>query len=184
MKTLSLKQQEELIVILKARFEKNRHRHPDLDWATLQSKLEAMPEKLGSLYEMEKTGGAPDVVAFDERTGEYLFFDCAAESPSGRRSFCYDAQALESRKEHPPKNNVVAAATEMGITLLSEEQYRFLQQFGTFDSKTSSWIETPPEIRDLGGALFADYRYGTVFIYHNGAASYYAARGFRGCLRV
>lgn len=184
MKNLSLTQQEELISILKTRFEKNRHRHPTLDWATLQSKLETTPEKLGSLHEMERTGGEPDVVAIDEKTGEYLFFDCAAESPSGRRSFCYDLEALESRKEHPPKNNVVDAAAVMGISLLSVAQYRFLQQFGSFDTKTSSWIQTPAEIRDLGGALYGDYRYGTVFIYHNGAASYYAARGFRGCLRV
>jgi len=183
-KILSVKQQEDLLRVLQARFEKHRHRHPDLDWTSLQSKLEATPEKLWSLNEMEKTGGEPDVVAFDEKNGEYLFFDCAAESPSGRRSFCYDLEALESRKEHPPKNNVVDAAAAMGIALLSEEQYRFLQQFGPFDTKTSSWIQTPTEIRKLGGALFADYRYGTVFIYHNGASSYYAARGFRGCLRV
>lgn len=173
-----------LIEILKARFEKNTNRHPDLDWSKVQAKLEASPEKLRSLHEMEKTEGEPDVVGYDAKTDEYIFYDCAAESPKGRRSICYDQQALDSRKEHKPKNSAVAMASEMGIALLTEEEYRHLQHLGNFDTKTSSWIETPAAIRKLGGAIFADFRYNTVFVYHNGAESYYAARGFRGSLRV
>jgi hypothetical protein len=181
---LSPKQREELISVLKGRFEKNMNRHKGLEWANVQAKLEANSEKLWSLNEMERTGGEPDVVGHDKRTGEYIFYDCSAESPKGRRSVCYDRDALESRKEHKPDNNAIDAAAAMGIDLLSEEQYRELQKLGTFDAKTSSWVKTPSDIRKLGGAIFADYRYGTVFIYHNGADSYYAARGFRGSLRV
>ncbi|QTE35665.1 DUF4256 domain-containing protein [Mucilaginibacter gossypii] len=181
---LSPEQQKELIGILKTRFEKNMNRHTGIEWAGVQAKLEADTEKLSSLNEMEITGGEPDVVAYDKNTDEYIFFDCAAESPKGRRSVCYDHEALEARKEHKPGNSAVEMAKDMGIELLNEEQYRELQKLGTFDTKTSSWIKTPANIRRLGGAIFADFRYGTIFIYHNGAESYYAARGFRGALRV
>lgn len=183
-KELSPKQQEDLFKTLKARFEKNKNRHKSIEWAKVQARLEADPGKLWSLSEMESTGGEPDVVGHDKKTGEYIFFDCAAESPAGRRSFCYDRKALESRKEHKPKNSAVDMAIAMGIELLTEEQYRELQQLGNFDTKTSSWIKTPAAIRELGGAVFCDRRYNTVFLYHNGAESYYAARGFRGSLRV
>lgn len=183
-KKLAAAQQKELLNVLKNRFEKNRQRHEGLDWAKVQARLEANEGKLWSLDEMENTGGEPDVVGFDKKTGEYIFYDCAAESPAGRRSICYDQAALDSRKEHKPKNSAMAMAAAMGIELLTEEQYRELQQSGKFDTKTSSWIATPPSIRKLGGALFADYRYGNVFVYHNGAESYYAARGFRGSLRI
>jgi hypothetical protein len=181
---LPLEQVAELLTTLKTRFEKNPKRHQGLEWANIQAKLEAHPEKLWSLYEMEKTGGEPDVVAYYPKTNEYLFCDCAAESPKGRRSLCYDLEALESRKEFKPENTAVDMAAEMGIELLDEIQYRAVQQLGQFDAKTSSWIKTPASIRKLGGALFADFRYGAVFVYHNGAQSYYAARGFRGALRV
>ena len=183
-KELSSKQREELLRTLKARFEKNRSRHEGLEWAKVQAKLETNTGKLWSLHEMERTAGEPDVVGLDKKTGEYIFFDCSAESPKDRRSLCYDRKALEARKEHKPKDSAIDMATAMGIELLSEEQYRELQKLGNFDTKTSSWIITPSDIRKLGGALFADYRYGTVFVYHNGAESYYAARGFRGSLRV
>ncbi len=173
-----------LINKLKTRFEKNMTRHKGMEWAKVEAKLNADPEKLWSLNEMEATGGEPDVVGFDKKTGEYIFYDCAPESPAGRRSFCYDHEALEKRKENKPKNSAVKMATEMGIELLTEEQYRALQQLGNFDSKTSSWIKTPSDIRKLGGAIFADYRFGRVFVYHNGAESYYAGRAFRGWLRV
>ncbi len=173
-----------LLKILKARFEKNMHRHKGLSWAAIQAKLEADDQKLWSLNEMEETGGEPDVVAHDKKTGEYIFYDCAAESPKGRRSICYDHEALEARKEHKPGNSAVQMATDMGIELLTEEQYRDLQSREKFDTKTSSWVQTPAAIRKLGGALFCDCRYNTVFLYHNGAESYYAARGFRGSLRV
>ena len=181
---LSPKQREEFLNILKARFEKNRDRHQGLDWPDIQSKIETNPEKAWSLNKMEETGGEPDVVVYDRKTGEYIFYDCSAESPKGRRSVCYDQEALESRKEHKPKNSAVGMATEMGIELLTETQYRELQQFGKFDTKTSSWVLTPTSIRELGGAIFGDWRYGNVFIYHNGAESYYAARGFRGLIKV
>ena len=183
-KDMKAKQHEELLRALKARFEKNMNRHKGLEWAKVQARLEAKTEKLWSLNEMETTGGEPDVVGFDKKTGAYIFYDCSAESPGGRRSVCYDRAALESRKEHKPKNNAMDMAAAMGIELLSEEQYRELQRLGKFDSKTSSWVKTPSEIRKLGGAIFADFRYGNVFVYHNGAESYYAARGFRGSLRV
>ncbi|NHN31536.1 DUF4256 domain-containing protein [Paenibacillus agricola] len=183
-KELSPEQCEELLRALKARFEKNINRHKGLEWAKLQGKLEANTEKLWSLNEMERTGGEPDVVGHDNKTGEYIFYDCSAESPKGRRSVCYDREALESRKEHKPENSAIDMATAMGIELLTEEQYRDLQKLGSFDTKTSSWVVTPSEIRKLGGAIFADFRYGNVFVYHNGAESYYAARGFRGSLRV
>ena len=169
---------------MKARFEKNMDRHNSLDWVKVQATLEAHPEKLWSLSEMERTGGEPDVVGYDEKTGAYLFCDCSAESPVGRRNVCYDREALESRKEHKPNNNAVDMAAEMGIELLTEEQYRELQKLGKFDTKTSSWLKTPPEIRKLGGAIFGDRRYERVFVYHNGAESYYGARGFRCVLRV
>ena len=182
--TLSPEQHSTLLKTLKDRFEKNKVRHKDLEWDKIQAKLEANPEKMWSLNEMERTGGEPDVVSFDKNTDEYLFYVCSAESPKDRRSICYEQQALESRKENKPKNSAIAMASEMGIDLLTEENYRELQKFGNFDTKTSSWIQTPTDIRKLGGALFADFRYGTVFIYHNGAESYYAARGFRGSLRV
>jgi len=175
---------DELFRILRIRFEKNMERHTGLHWGEIQTKLENNPEKLWSVNEMEETGGEPDVMGFDKKTGEYLFCDCSAESPKGRRSTCYDPDALESRKEHKPKHSAVGMAAEMGIELLTEEQYRELQQLGKFDAKTSSWITTPTDIRELGGALFGDWRFGHVFIYHNGAESYYAARGFRGLLRV
>lgn len=183
-KNLSAEQREELLDALKTRFEKNRKRHKGLEWAKVQAKLEANPEKLRSLHEMERTGGEPDMIGHDKKTDEYLFYDCSAESPKDRRSLCYDHEALESRKEHKPQNSAIDMAATMGIELLTEEQYRQLQQLGAFDTKTSSWIKTPPGIRKLGGALFCDRRYDTVFLYHNGAESYYAARGFRGSLRV
>jgi hypothetical protein len=177
-------QRTELLSILKTRFEKNKHGHKGIEWAAVEAKLKANAGKLWSLNEMEITGGEPDVVHYDAAMDEYIFYDCSPESPNGRRSFCYDAAALESRKEHKPKNNVLDMAEAMGIELLSEQDYRALQQLGKFDNKTSSWIKTPAEIRQLGGAIFCDYRYGQVFVYHNGAESYYAARGFRGKLRV
>ena len=183
-KKLPTAQSEELLKILKARFEKNMKRHKGLEWAKVQAKLEANTEKLWALDEMEVTGGEPDVVGYDKKTGEYIFYDCSAESPKDRRSVCYDREALESRKEHKPKNNAIDMAANMGIELLTEEQYRELQQLGEFDLKTSSWIVTPSDIRELGGALFCDRRYDHVFVYHNGAESYYGARGFRGSLRV
>lgn len=182
--TLSAKEQEDLLKTLKARFEKNMNRHKGLEWAKLQGKLEANPGKLWSLSQMEATEGEPDVVGYDKKTGEYIFTDCSAESPKGRRSICYDHEALESRKEHKPANSALGMAAEMGIEILTEETYRELQQLGKFDTKTSSWIQTPANIRKLGGALFCDRRYDHVFLYHNGAESYYAARGFRGSLRV
>ena len=181
---LSKKQREELLRTLKARFEKNMDRHKGLAWAELQAKLEANAEKLWSLSEMERTGGEPDVVGLDKKMGEYIFCDCAVESPKHRRSLCYDREALESRKENKPKGNALEMATAMGIELLTEEQYRELQKLGGFDAKTSSWVKTPSHIRKLGGALFCDRRFDTVFLYHNGAESYYAARGFRGSLRA
>lgn len=183
-KKLSSKQHEDLLKTLKTRFEKNMNRHKGLEWAKVQAKLEASPEKLCSLHEMESTGGEPDVVGYDKKTGEFIFYDCSAESPKGRRSVCYDGEALEARKEHKPKNSAVDMAAGMGIELLTEEQYRELQKLGEFDEKTSSWVKTPADIRELEGALFCDRRYGHVFVYHNGAQSYYAARGFRGSLRV
>lgn len=183
-KKLSASQSVELINILKTRFEKNMKRHKGIEWAGVQKKLEGNAEKLWSLNEMEITDGEPDVVGFDKKSGEYIFFDCAAESPKGRRSVCYDHEALEKRKEHKPENSAIEMAKDMGIELLTEEQYRELQQLGEFDLKTSSWIVTPAAIRKLNGALFCDRRYNTVFVYHNGAESYYAARGFRGSLRV
>jgi Protein of unknown function (DUF4256) len=181
---LSKKEREELLRALKARFEKNMNRHQGLEWAEVQAKLEANIEKLWSLNEMERTGGEPDVVGHDNRTGEYIFYDCSAESPRGRRSICYDREALDSRKEHKPKDNAIDMAAAMVIELLTEEQYRELQKLGNFDMKTSSWVKTPSAIRKLGGALFCDCRYDAVFVYHNGAESYYAARAFRGSLRV
>jgi len=183
-KKLSAQERAELLNTLKARFEKNMNRHKGLDWPAVQKKLDADAKKLWSLNEMERTGGEPDVVGYDKKTGEYIFYDCSAESPKDRRSFCYDPEALQSRKENKPKNSAVAMATDMGIELLSEEQYRELQQLGKFDLKTSSWVKTPADIRGLGGALYCDRRYNHVFLYHNGAESYYAARGFRGSLRV
>lgn len=183
-KKLSQIQSNDLLQELKARFEKNKNRHKDLDWAKIQTKLEANAEKLWSLSEMEKTGGEPDVIGYDKKADEYIFYDCSEETPKDRRSVCYDKKALDARKEHKPKNSAIEMANAMGIELLSEEQYRELQKLGHFDTKTSSWIRTPMSIRNLGGALFADFRYGTVFIYHNGAESYYAVRGFRGSLRV
>lgn len=183
-RAISPEQRAELLRTLQARFEKNMNRHPGLDWAGVQSRLEANPEKLWSLHEMERTGGEPDVVGFDSQTGEYIFVDCSPESPKGRRSLCYDPEALESRKEHKPAGSAVGMAAAMGIELLSEQEYRDLQKLGAFDTKTSSWVQTPPEIRRLGGAMFCDRRYNTVWTYHNGAESYYAARGFRGLLRV
>jgi hypothetical protein len=182
--TISKKQRDELLSALKARFEKHMNRHKGLEWAKVQAKLEANTKALWSLHEMERTGGEPDVVGHDTRTGEYIFNDCSAESPKGRRSLCYDREALESRKENKPENNAMDMATAMGIELLTEEQYRKLQKLGNFDTKTSSWVKTPSDIRKLGGALFCDRRYDTVFVYHNGAESYYAARGFRGSVRV
>ncbi|MBD2701537.1 DUF4256 domain-containing protein [Spirosoma sp. BT702] len=181
---LSSEQQKELLNVLKARFDKNMNRHSGLDWAEVQAKLEANPGKLWSLNEMENTGGEPDVVGQDTRTGEYIFYDCSPETPKGRRSICYDREALESRKENKPGNSAVGMATDMGIELLTEEEYRELQKLGKFDAKTSSWIQTPSAIRKLGGALYCDYRYDTIFLYHNGAESYYGVRGFRGSLRV
>lgn len=183
-KQLSPEQREAFLNTLKERFEKNITRHENFEWAKIQDKLEANEDKLWSLHEMERTGGEPDVVDYDAAADEYIFFDCSAESPSGRRSVCYDLEALESRKKNKPENNAVGMAADMGIELLTEEQYRKLQSLGKFDMKTSSWVQTPAEIRDRGGALFCDFRYGQVFLYHNGADSYYAARGFRGSLNV
>jgi hypothetical protein len=181
---LTKEQREALLRTLKARFEKNINRHRGLQWPAVQARLEANPEKLWSLYEMERTGGEPDVVGHDKKTGEYVFYDCSAESPTGRRSVCYDREALEARKEHKPKNSAMDMAAAMGIEILTEAQYRELQTSGEFDTKTSSWVKTPPEIRALGGAIFCDRRYGHVFTSHNGAESYYAARAFRGALKV
>ena len=181
---LSAAQRDELLKTLKTRFEKNMNRHKGLDWSKIQAKLEDDTKKLRSLAEMENTGGEPDVVGYDKKTGEYIFFDCSAETPKGRRSVCYDHEALQSRKEHKPANSAVAMATDMGIELLTEDEYRELQRLGSFDLKTSSWVKTPAEIRKLGGALFCDRRYNHVFLYHNGAESYYAVRAFRGSLRV
>lgn len=183
-KELSQEQREELINTLQARFEKNTSRHEGLDWANVQAKLEAKMEKLWSLHEMEATGGEPDVVGYDANTDEFIFYDCSAESPKGRRSLCYDREAWESRKNHKPENTAMDVAKDIGIELLTEEQYRHLQELGKFDLKTSSWVQTPDNIRKLGGAIFCDRRYDMVFMYHNGADSYYAARGFRGSLRV
>ena len=183
-KKLLPQQREELISLLKTRFEKNMNRHKDLEWVKVHTKLEANAEKLWSLNEMEITGGEPDVVGFDKNSGEYIFYDCSTESPKARRSVCYDREGLESRKEHKPENNAIDMAVAMGIELLTEEQYRELQKVGNFDTKTSSWVKTPAEIRKLGGALFCDRRYDHVFVYHNGAESYYAARAFRGSLKV
>lgn len=183
-KSLKSAERDELLQTLKARFEKHMNRHKNLAWADVQKKLEASADKLWSLKEMEKTDGEPDVVGYDKKSGEIIFVDCAAESPKGRRSSCYDREGLESRKEHKPENNAIDMAAAMGVELLNEEQYRELQQLGSFDTKTSSWLKTPPQIRKLGGAIFGDYRYGTVFIYHNGAQSYYSSRGFRGRLVV
>ena len=183
-KELLPEQQSELLNLLNVRFEKNKNRHEGLEWTKVLAKLEANPEKLWSLHEMERTGGEPDVITYDKKTDEYIFYDCSAESPKGRRSVCYDNEALEARKEYKPNNSAINMASDMGIEILTEEQYRELQQLGNFDTKTSSWIKTPSNIRKLGGAIFADFRYATVFVYHNGAESYYAARGFRGSLRV
>lgn len=183
-KELSADQNTELLDVLKARFEGNMNRHKGIEWSKVQEKLRTLPEKLWVLDEMEVTGGEPDVVGYDEQKDVYIFYDCSAESPKGRRSLCYDPEALDARKEHKPQNSAINVATEMGVELLTEEQYRNLQQFGKFDTKTSSWIKTPEDIRKLGGAIFADYRYGNIFVYHNGAESYYAARGFRGVLEV
>jgi hypothetical protein len=183
-KDMNAKQREELLQTLKVRFEKNMNRHKGVEWAKVQAKLQANTEKLRSLNEMEQTGGEPDVVGHDKKTGEYVFYDCSVESPKGRRSVCYDREALEARKENKPKDSAINMATAMGVELLTEEQYRELQKLGEFDLKTSSWVKTPADIRKLGGALFCDRRYNTVFLYHNGADSYYAARGFRGSLRV
>jgi len=184
MNNINSNKREELLKALKARFEKNTNRHKGLQWAKVQAKLEGSNEKLWSLSEMERTGGEPDVVGHDSKTGEYIFYDCSAQSPAGRRNLCYDREALKSRKVHKPKNNAIDMADAMGIELLTEEQYRQLQKLGVFDTKTSSWIITPADIRKLGGALFCDRRYDTVFVYHNGAESYYSARAFRGSLRV
>lgn len=181
---LTQKQREELLGMLKTRFEKNMNRHKGIEWNKVEAKLNSSNDKLWSLYEMENTGGEPDVISHDKKTGQYIFYDCSAESPQGRRSLSYDRAALESRKEHKPKNNAMDMAADMGIEILNEEQYRELQQLGNFDTKTSSWLKTPAEIRKLGGAIFADFRYGNIFIYHNGAESYYAARGFRGSIKV
>lgn len=181
---LSKEHQTELIKELKERFEKNMNRHKEVDWLKVQERLEANPDKLKILDEMEITGGEPDVVAYHKDTGEYVFYDCAEESPKGRRSYCYDKAAWESRKQHKPANNVIDAAKEIGIELLNEEEYNYLQSLGSFDNKTSSWIKTPSDVRKLGGAIFGDYRFGRVFIYHNGAESYYAARGFRGSVKI
>ncbi|MFC1996584.1 DUF4256 domain-containing protein [Chloroflexota bacterium] len=183
-KELSPEQHGELLSALKARFEKNINRHQGFEWAKVQAKLEANPEKIWSLHEMEVTGGEPDVVGHDKTTGEYIFYDCSAESPKGRRSLCYDQEALESRKKYKPENSAINLAAAIGVELLTEGQYRELQKLGQFDTKTSSWVRTPADIRKLGGAIFADFRYGHVFVYHNGAESYYAARGFRSSLRV
>ena len=183
-KALTAKQSEELLTILKTRFEKNMNRHKGIEWNAVEAKLKANAEKLWSLNEMEKTDGEPDVVSYDKKSGEFIFYDCAAESPKGRRSLCYDGEALDSRKENKPKNSAMGMAAEMGIELMTEEQYRELQQVGNFDTKTSSWLNTPADIRKLGGAIFGDYRFGRIFVYHNGAESYYAGRAFRGLRRV
>lgn len=183
-KEISKEESASLLSVLKTRFEKNRHRHKNIDWKDVQAKLEENPSKIDVLFRMEETGGEPDVIGFDANTKEFIFCDCAAESPKGRRSFCYDRPALDARKEHKPANSAIDAANEIGIKLLNEEEYRNLQALEPFDRKTSSWIETPKEIRELDGALFGDFRYNTVFVYHNGASSYYAARGFRGLLKV
>ncbi len=183
-KELSMEEKEELLKTLSMRFEKNIDRHKDLEWEKVQAKLESKPEKVWSLNEMERTGGEPDVIGYDEEKNEYMFYDCSKESPKGRRSVCYDREALESRKKYKPENSAVEMAASMGIELLTEEQYRTLQTLGQFDQKTSSWVQTPADIRELGGALFCDYRFGHLFVYHNGAESYYAARGFRGSLTV
>jgi hypothetical protein len=183
-KKISSAERDKLFDTLQARFTKNTNRHKGIEWAKVQAKLEGSPEKIWSLHQMEETGGEPDVVGFDKKSGEYIFYDCAAESPKGRRSLCYDAEALESRKEHKPADSAIEMADAMGIEILTEEQYRQLQQFGHFDTKTSSWVKTPPDMRKHGGAAFCDWRYGRVFFYHNGAESYYAARGFRGSLKV
>lgn len=183
-KALSIKVAQALLEVLQNRFEKNMNRHKGLKWERIQEKLESQPAKLWSIHQMEQTGGEPDVIGYDKKGGEYIFCDCSVESPKGRRSVCYDHKALASRKEHPPKNSAIALAESMGIEILDEVHYRLLQKLGVFDTKTSSWIVTPPEIRKLGGAIFADRRYDTVFVYHNGAESYYAARGFRGLLKV
>ncbi len=183
-KGMKAKQREELLQALEARFEKNMNRHQGLQWVNVQTRLEANPEKLWSLNEMERTGGEPDVVGYDKETGQYVFYDCSAESPAGRRSLCYDRQALDDRKDAKPRSSVIDMATAIGIELITEDQYRELQKFGSFDTKTSSWVKTPSEIRKLGGAVFCDRRYNHVFLYHNGAESYFAARGFRGLLRV
>jgi hypothetical protein len=183
-KELAPAEREELLRALKARFEKNMNRHKGLEWAKVEAKLEAKAEKLWSLNEMERTGGEPDVVGHDRETGEYIFYDCSAESPKGRRSLCYDREGLEARKEYKPENTALDMAAAMGIELLTEEEYRELQKLGNFDTKTSSWLKTPADIRELGGAIFADHRYGNVFVYHNSAPSYYGSRGFRGWLRV
>jgi hypothetical protein len=177
-------EREQLLKVLKARFDKNMKRHRGLEWPEIQAKLEASPKKLASLDQMEKTGGEPDVVGYDKKTGEYVFYDCCAQTPTGRRSLCYDGEARESRKEHKPKDSAVEMASAMGIELLTEEHYRGLQELGEFDTKTSSWLATPADVRKLGGAIFGDRRYARVFVYHNGAESYYAARGFRGSLKV
>lgn len=184
MNKLAPKQREELLHVLKARFGKKMNRHKGLEWEKVQARLETHPEKLWSLHEMESTGGEPDVVGLDRATGEYIFYDCSSESPKGRRSICYDREALDARKEHKPASSATDMAAAMGIEILTEEQYRGLQKIGEFDTKTSSWVKTPPDIRKLGGALFCDRRFDTVFVYHNGAESYYAGRGFRGSLRV
>lgn len=183
-KQLSPKQHEELLNVLRARFDTNMHRHKGIEWDNVQARLEDHPDKLWSLGQMENTGGEPDLVGQDTKTGKYVFYDCSPESPKGRRSVCYDREALESRKHHKPANSAIGMASVMGIEILTEEQYRKLQKLGRFDTKTSSWLKTPSDIRDLGGAIFGDWRYGRVFVYHNGAESYYAARGFRGSLRV
>jgi hypothetical protein len=182
--TLSKKQSEEILRVLEARFEKNMHRHKQVEWTQVKAKLEASAGKLWSLNEMERTGGEPDVIGMDQRTAEYIFYDCSAQSPKGRRSLCYDREALQSRKEHKPKDSAIDMATAMGVELLTEEEYRALQKLEEFDTATSSWVKTPPDIRKLGGALFCDRRFDTVFLYHNGAESYYGARGFRASLRV
>ena len=183
-KQISTEETSELLQTLKKRFEKNMNRHETLDWSKIEEKLNSDPSKLWSLYQMENSGGEPDVVDYDEKTDEYIFFDCSTETPKNRRSFCYDREALDSRKENKPQNDVITVAQEMGVEILSEEQYRYLQTLGEFDLKTSSWVKTPKEIRELGGAIFCDRRYNTVFVYHNGANSYYAARAFRGILKV
>jgi hypothetical protein len=183
-KKITAEQRDELLNVLKIRFDKNKNRHKGVEWDDVQARLKSNAEKLWSLHEMERTGGEPDVVGIDKKTGEYIFYDCSDESPKGRRSICYDHEALEARKEHKPENSAIQMATDMGINMLTVEEYRELQKLGKFDTKTSSWVKTPSDIRKLGGAIFCDFRYGNVFVYHNGAESYYAARGFRGCIRI